>query len=190
MWIRAIRASDDPLIRGLGILVRPHPKNLKQWRGEAVAADVPVWPLHDSGFYGTSGENSLFDTLFHADVIVGLNTTAMIEAAILGKPVLTPQVLDQPQVRQGTHEMYHFRYISEETGGFVRIAGTLEEHLRQLKHALTQPEAYRKNADAFVDRFVRPCGHTMPATLVLANTLELLASNRSPVAKAAVGPLS
>jgi hypothetical protein len=177
MWVRAIRASDDPLVNGLGILIRPHPKNRNQWEGKVIAADAPVWPLDDSGFYGVSGANSLFNTLFHADLIVGLNTTAMIEAAILNKPVLTPRIVDQPQVRQGTNEMYHFRYISSETGGFVRVAETMQEHLRQLKHALLHPEAYRKGAEDFVEHFVRPCGRTKPATLILADTLESLASS-------------
>ena len=32
-WIEALRASADPALRELGVLVRPHPERLKEWAG-------------------------------------------------------------------------------------------------------------------------------------------------------------
>ncbi|SME98761.1 hypothetical protein SAMN06265365_107202 [Tistlia consotensis] len=188
-WLAALRASERPLIAGAAVLVRPHPKNLKQWRegGMDLGAGAAVWPVGDEGFYGDSGRDSLFDTLYHADVLVGLNTTAMIEAAILEKPVLTPQLLEFAQVRQGTEEMYHFKYIRADNGGFVRIAGTMDEHLDQLDEALADPSRYRLGARAFVDRFVRPFGRDQRATDRLADVLEDLAGRAASEGRRAGG---
>ncbi len=45
-WIEALRASSDPAVRDLAVLVRPHPYNGSAWRPEMLAdlRDVVVWP--------------------------------------------------------------------------------------------------------------------------------------------------
>jgi hypothetical protein len=37
-WVKAIRASTDPRLRDLGILVRPHPGRMDEWTGHDVAS--------------------------------------------------------------------------------------------------------------------------------------------------------
>ena len=174
-WLDAVRSSADPELAGANVLIRPHPKNRKQWEGSESLGGAPVTPLDDGGFYGFSGQENLFDTLYHADALVGLNTTAMIEAAILRKPVLTPQLSHMPEVRRATEEMYHFRYLSGETGGFVRIAHSMDQHLEQLSGALADPGAYRESADRFVAHFIRPHGREVAGVQVMADAIDQVA---------------
>ena len=58
-----------------------------------------------------------FDSLAHSAAVVGINTTAMIEAAIVGKSVLT--VLAPEFAQEST---LHFHYLLEENGGFLHVA--------------------------------------------------------------------
>ncbi len=177
-WLAAVRSAKSGPVADAQVLIRPHPKNRGQWGGQDSFQGAPVWPLGDEGFYGRSGADCLFNTLWHADVHVGLNTTAMIEAAILNRPVLTPQLNEMPEVQRATEQMYHFRYISEETGGFVRISHTMERHLEQLAESLEHPERFEKDAKRFIARFVRPRGSDVPAVEVLAQELDAIAVRR------------
>src|SRR5712691_5794079 len=74
-----------------------------------------------------------YDSIFHSAAVVGINTSAMIEAAIVGRSVLTILDPEYERVQRGT---LHFRYLLEVGGGFVSVAESLGEHVAQLEHAL------------------------------------------------------
>ncbi len=102
-----------------------------------------------------------------ADAVVGLNTSAEIEAGILGKPVYT---IRAPDVAPGQTGSTHFQYLLESQGGFVHDAATLEQHVEQLGEGL----AGRFSAErlqTFVHGFVRPRGLEVPASRVLAEEI-------------------
>jgi hypothetical protein len=101
---------------------------------------------------------------------VGINTTAMIEAAIVGRSVLT--VLAPEFAQEST---LHFHYLLEENGGFLHVASSLEEHARQLAGVLDEEAADAERRRRFVESFVRPHGLDRPATPILADAVEQLA---------------
>jgi hypothetical protein len=84
-WIAAIRNTDDPVVRDCGILVRPHPAHERQWRDADVSsfANTALWRAPET----MNADQGLYDSLHHAGAVAGLNTSAMIEAAIVGTPV-------------------------------------------------------------------------------------------------------
>ena len=49
-------------------------------------ANVAVW---GSSPVDAAGRDDYFDSLWHSTAVVGLNTSAFIEAGIVGRPVLT-----------------------------------------------------------------------------------------------------
>ncbi|HSS74915.1 MAG TPA: hypothetical protein VLK53_15250 [Gaiellaceae bacterium] len=100
-----------------------------------------------------------------------MNTTAMIEAAILGKSVLTVLV---PEFAQET--TLHFHYLLSENGGFLHVASDLDEHVRQLASVLDEDEEGAARRGAFVESFVRPRGLDRPAAPIGAEAIEELAS--------------
>ena len=72
----------------VGILVRPHPFNSTHWR-DADFGDLPnvaIYP-HWANPVNESDRQDYFDSLYHSEAVVGVNTTAMIEAAIVGRTV-------------------------------------------------------------------------------------------------------
>ncbi len=176
-WLEAVRAADDPAVRDASVRVRPHPGS-GPWRAWAPPDDPLVtleqWPRHD--------RHRLAPVLAAADAVVALNTSAELEAAIVGRPVLTFRAgADAP----GQEGSLHFRYLLEEHGGFVIDARDLSEHVRTLSRVL----AGGFDADrlrAFVERFLRPAGLDRPVSpLVAAAILEHAAQATTVAAESA-----
>ena len=170
-WVEAIRASGDERLRRIGIIVRPHPNADVQWQGvQLPGPNVVIWPRTGAHPVAEQARADFFDTLAHSAAVVGINTTAMIEAAILGKTVLTVLV---PEFAQET--TLHFHNLKVENGGFLHVAADLHEHVGQLGSMLVEDDAGAERRRAFVQSFVRPAGVDRPAAPVGAAAIEELA---------------
>jgi len=181
-WMATLRSSEHPLLRDAAILVRPHPFNCDSWEHADFSefGPVAVWPRQRYTPAAEESRNSFFDSLYYSAAVVGINTSAMIEAAILGKPVLSLMTGDFAGTQEGT---LHFRYLLPENGGFLRVASTLEDHAGQLAEVLRDPEVTRAQTLRFVEHFLRPQGMEKPCTPILVAALERAAAEgpRVPV---------
>lgn len=176
-WIEAIRSSDDSEVASLGVMIRPHPGRPGAWEAldlTGLGAAV-VWPP-PSRPVSSDARDEFFDSMFHAAVVVGINTSAMVEAAILGRPVLTVQSRQFAQAQEGT---LHFRHLMPEGGGFVRSTRSLHEHVGQLGEAVRSPEKARTEAERFVGNFIRPLGRERSSSTVFLEVVERLAASRA-----------
>jgi hypothetical protein len=175
-WVAALRRTPDALVRDLGALVRPHPQNAAQWVDADLGSrdGVVVWPR--AGAQPDAGEAraDFFDSMAHSAAVVGVNTSALIESAILGKGVFT--ILD-PRFAETQGGTLHFEYLRRERRGFLREARTLAEHVAQLAEALAGP-AEDEQTRRFVEAFVRPHGLRRAAAPILADAIEELARGR------------
>jgi hypothetical protein len=122
---------------------------------------------------GEQARTDFFDSLALSAAVVGINTTSMVEAAILGKNVLTVIV---PEFAQLT--TLHFQYLLAENGGFLHVAESLDEHVRQLAHALETDELGAEQRRAFIESFVRPAGLDRPAAPISVDAIEELSRVR------------
>jgi hypothetical protein len=174
-WIEALRTSEDERLHRLGVAIRPHPVG-KGWRDVDLGrfVNVAVWPRHSRRPVAAEDQATFFDSLAHSAAVVGINTTAMIEAAIVGKSVLT--VLAPEFAQENT---LHFHHLLEQNGGFLHVASSLEEHAEQLVRVLSEDAAGEERRRRFVQSFVRPHGLQRPATPIFADAVEELA--RVPV---------
>lgn len=152
-WIDEIRKSSDPLVASAGILIRPHPAHEDQWKDAAFGdvANVAIWRLPST----MNADQGLYDSLYHASALVGLNTSAMLEASIVGRPVLT---LMAPEFTGGQAQTLHFQYLRRENGGAVVVAADFDEHRKHLAYAVNFPEKLGKRSAKFATRFLRPHG--------------------------------
>src|SRR6185436_9077799 len=175
-WVAALRAH--PPLSAVSILIRPHPFNSGHWSEEDVAdlPNVAVYP-HWANPVNEADRQDYFDSLYHSEAVVGVNTTAMIEAAIVGRTVHSVLAPEFQDTQGGT---LHFRYLLAENGGFLRVAGSLPEHAQQVAETVRSPEIGRAACARFVERFVRPHGKDVAATPLLVEALEMLASSRRP----------
>jgi hypothetical protein len=105
-------------------------------------------------------------------VVVGINTTAMIEAAILARPVLT---IRDPDFTHSQEQTLHFGYLSDASSGCAVTAASLEEHVAQLSDVFRDSDRFVDFARRFAREFVRPRGIDVPATTWLCDTVEAFA---------------
>lgn len=170
-WIAALRSSDDPLVAAAPVLVRPHPYNPGTWPRTDLSdlGDVAVWPRNGANIVDPDNRDDYFDSLSYASAVVGINTSAFIEASIVGRPTLTIRAPEFQSSQAGT---LHFHYLRPENGGPVATAASMDEHLRQLSQLLADPEAARERMESFVATFVRPRGIDVPAAPIVIDAIE------------------
>jgi hypothetical protein len=173
-WIDALRQR--PELHDVGILIRPHPYNVGHWRTVSFddQPDVAIYP-RGSNPVNESDRQDYFDSLFHCEAVVGINTTAMIEAAIVGRTVHSVLADEFKDTQGGT---LHFRYLLAENGGFLRIAHSMADHAQQVIDTLRTPDVGHAACARFVARFIRPQGIDAASTPLLTAALERLGSAR------------
>jgi hypothetical protein len=165
-WIRRLRASTEPALRDVGVLVRPHPSRMAEWESIDIRSlGAVVW---GSNPVDEAARADYFDSIFHSAAVVGLNTSAFIEAGIVGRPVLTIIVPDFEENQYGT---VHFDYLVTAGGGLVTVGNGFDEHLAQLARSIAAPLNERK---PFVRDFVRPLGLDHAATPVFVHVVEAM----------------
>lgn len=172
-WAQAVRGAQDAALSGCGILVRPHPANSEQWEQAGLdgITNAGVWSEPPK----VQADPALYDSLYHAGAVVGLNTSAMIEAGILGKGVYT---IRTEEFAGGQEQTLHFHYLLAQNGGLVEVATDLPQHLGQLAEGMRNPEAGRARSRGFIESFVRPRGIDRPVAPIIAEEIERVAAMR------------
>ena len=178
-WVRHLRASPNPVLRECNILIRPHFKRGAEWKGVTVTSldGVVCWPPLGAVPVDRTSKTDYFDSMYHADAVVGLNTSAMIEAAIVGRPVYTVLL---PEFRDSQEGTVHFHYLLDGPDALLHAARTLEHHAQELAAQLEHRDADPQRSARFVRMFVRPDPIDTPATVRFADALEQLASRPAP----------
>lgn len=168
---RALDDSADDTLKHAQIIVRPHPGNSKIFKNIS-RQNIIVLPQ-----FGVlpSSEDSLqlfYDTVYHsACAVVGVITSAIIDAMIVGKPgaaILT----DEYRVNQA--EVKHFQHLVEADA--VEWARGPEDFPRVLRKILDGNDDHREKREAFVKRFIRPLGLEKSAGMAAAEEIEKLGS--------------
>jgi hypothetical protein len=176
-WLAALRGSRSEVLRGLKVVVRPHPTNTAAWRDVSLEdANAVVDPVAFSGIPLTAHEIDTFRRqVLGSAAVVGVNTTAMIEAAIAERPVLA---VEDAEFTHSQAQTLHFTHLRAPAGGCAIVAPSVEAHLVQLEAVLRDPVAAVAAARAFVAAFVRPHGLARSGTDLLCDAIERQAAHR------------
>jgi len=167
-WVEAVRRGPGSLGQ-VGILIRPHPYNAAHWRNVDLTGYTNVVVFPEQGANPVDGDNraDYYDTLHHSAAVVGINTSAMIEAAIQDRPVFTVVDSSFADTQTGT---LHFQYLLPENGGHLQRAADLDEHTHQLAATINASEP--PSSRGFIEAFVRPHGLDVAATPRFVTALE------------------
>jgi hypothetical protein len=188
-WLEAMRS--DPELADVGVLIRPHPTNGATWAEHPFGEleNVSVWPPVGADPTDDERRAAFFDSMHHAACVVGANTTALIDAAIVGRRTFSVLL---PELRGAQEETLHFHYLLPENGGALVVAGSLEEHVRQLRESVAGGPSDDGWRTEFLTGFVRPHGLAEAAAPGLVDDLERLVARRSAASEpgrlAAAGP--
>ena len=182
-WIGEVRSFASEPLRSANIIVRPHPdigllpgceptENRKIGHLDALRVRT-ARPFGDPAAIvlrtSLATPHGLFESIFHSAAVVGLNTTAELEAGIIGRPVFT--ILAEEKGVDGQQTTLHFHYLLKGRGGFVSVARTFAEHLAQLDAALSRP-VDPGPIRAFIQEFLRPHGLDRPVGPLYAEAIE------------------
>jgi len=170
-WVEKIKNTEE--LKDTGIMIRPHPANIQQWENVEFpnSQNVIVYPRW-KGFaypFSENDKNDYFDTLHYCSAVVGINTSAMIEAGIQTKPVFTVLSDYFKETQDGT---LHFHYIK--TGGLLYIGNNLDEHADQIVNTLFKDTSYKERIPKFIKDFLRPYGLNKPSTPFFVEAIENL----------------
>jgi hypothetical protein len=176
-WLASIRASQTSEVRNAFVIVRPHPGNVEPWQQVDLADDHAV--VHPTAYpsgvlFSTPEVDTFRYSLLASSAVVGINTTAMIEAAIVRRPVFS---IRDSAFTHSQDQTLHFGYLSATQGGCVSVSESVSDHVVQLERAITAG-ADMTASDRFVSRFVRPRGMATSATIQLCDALERVAAPR------------
>jgi hypothetical protein len=166
-WVDEVRRA--PSLRSCNILIRPHPRQQKPWK----AFEPPDARVAVALPRAMNADPTLLDTVHHSAAVVGLNTSAQLEAGILGRPVLT---ILAPEFEEGQQGTLHFSYLLKEHGGFVDVAPDFDVHRRQLASAVAG-DYDRQAIRSFIEQFIRPNGIDRPATPFMVRAIEEFAQS-------------
>ena len=172
-WVLALRASADPAVAQLGALIRPHPANSRQWRAFDAAGlgNVALFPPIGTDPTSPDFRRDYFDSLYYSAAVVGINTSAQLEAGILDRPVFTIRAPEFAHAQAGT---LHFQHLVHSHGGLVQAADGLHEHVRQLAAAVGGRSSAGAAHRDFVRWFIRPHGLDVPVSPLFARAIDEL----------------
>ncbi len=82
--VRVLRSHHDEAMRGMRVVVRPHPANARNYAGVG-GEGVRVWPANGALPRSAGSIAEFSDTLRLSVAAIGVNTTAMIDAVVVDK---------------------------------------------------------------------------------------------------------
>ncbi|MGH7554028.1 MAG: hypothetical protein ACREMQ_13480 [Longimicrobiales bacterium] len=178
-WVRHLRQSGHSILRDCGIVIRRHPERDEGWDHVDVAGldNVVCWPPLGDAPVDERSKTDYFDSMYHAAAVIGLNTSAMIEAAIVGRPVHTVLLPEFWDNQEGT---LHFHYLLEGEHALLRATRSLDDHARDLAGVLEGRDRDPGRSARFVRAFVRPCGIDIRSATCVIEALEAVGSQPAP----------
>jgi hypothetical protein len=165
--------EEDPRTAPLQVLVRPHPLNGQVWEtfeDERIA----VYPRGGQRPDIPGARDEYFHTLQYAAAVVGVNTSAFLEAAITDRPCLS---IVSERHRAGQVDRGHFQHLLK--GRFIETVPDFEGAVAALGTLLEGRDPRHGLRRRFVERFVRPGGIDRRAGEVAAEAI-LEVARRGP----------
>ena len=178
-WLAAIRESGISELEKVGVLIRPHPQNADSWAAHDISAygNTTIYPRGGSNPVNSQAKSDYYDSLYHCRLVVGVNTSGMIEAGILGKAVHTVLFEETAETQEGT---LHFQHLAAVDNGLLFISPDLPHHIQELAKVLsTEPNAEDRSKH-FVERFIRPAYLDKLPTETFVDVVEDLGRQPSP----------
>jgi len=170
-WLARLRADADPLLCEANVLVRPHPQHAAQWADFAIpsaeSGRLAIFPKSGEMPVAEEQKQLYFNTLWHADALVGINTSAFLEAGILGRRTFTFRNTYFQETQEGT---LHFAYVAE--SGLLQIAADIDGHMRDLAFEVAGRGEAGRTRFPFIGEFLRPNGLDRPVAPDVAAAIE------------------
>jgi hypothetical protein len=155
----------DPRTASVQVVVRPHPLNGEVWR-EYEHPGVVVFPRTGQRPDIAGPRDEYFNTLTYAAAVLGVNTSAFLEAAIADRPCMS---IVSDRHREGQVERGHFQHLLK--GEFIETVPDYQTTVVKLGDILAGDDPRAGLRKRFVESFVRPHGIDRPAGGAVAQAI-------------------
>ncbi len=163
-FAKGLRSNRDT--QNIKVLVRPHPLNSEIW-DDVEDESIAVWPRSAFWVDTPQAKQDYYHSIYHSRAVIGVNTSAIIEAAILDKPCVT--IVDEDyQFKQNGRG--HFGHLIK--ADFMEITHSFAESAAVIAAILDGNDSKQKQRKRFVADFIRPCGLEQPASEIIAGAIE------------------
>lgn len=160
-----LRRSDDSRLRGMSIVVRPHPANVEVFRRLRLDG-VVIWP-RDGALPQTADLHHEFRSMLaHATATIGINTTAMSDSLMADCPCLTPLLRDYDRTQRLAN---HFKVLTDRE--VMAVCEDWRAVERNLIDLLDGVDVTRHRRRGFKAWFARPRGIDRGAGDVMAERI-------------------
>lgn len=170
----ALRTHASPSVRDVQVLVRPHPAHAEIYaplEGEGIR----VFPRGGAKLAAPEFAADFHDSLLHAEMAIGINTSGMFNAVVLDKPCAT---VITPRYSETQEEAMHFQHLIE--AGVLDVTEGPGACAGAVGRILEGRDDKREQRRRFVEGWIRPRGVVRPAGQIVAFAVELLAKGLSP----------
>lgn len=166
--------AGNPQTRDVRVLVRPHPVNARIIPAlrDAVRPNVTVYPSPGELPDTEEKRRVFYNSIYHSVAVVGVNTTAFLEASALDRPCVTIISNEYGE----TQQLVHFHHLEE--GGFLEKAGHANDVARIVANVLAGMDALTSPRREFVRNFIEPLEPGRSAIEVYADLVEQFGSKR------------
>lgn len=166
--------QNNPDTQHVTVVIRPHPTNTQIWAGFS-AKNGRVWPIGTDSRDFPNSQQDYFNTLYHSAAVIGVNTSAFLEASIVDKPCVT--IMTEHYQHSQVEGFHHFRHLLN--GNFIEIANSFSESAEIIAKILASVDFGASNRLTFVKDFIRPKGYDEPASQILADLIESIGNDKS-----------
>jgi hypothetical protein len=163
----------DRQLASFELIVRPHPANPRM---VADLVGVPRIRVTSSVVpWSNVDQQQMLNLVHHSEAFIGVNTSAMLDAVIVGKPGLS---IVSDEYRETHEEAPHFRDMKE--ADVLYLESDCDRAVRRLAAVLAGDDPRAVNRERFVRNFIRPLGFERDAGIRQAEAILLLADGERP----------
>jgi hypothetical protein len=174
--------AKTPELCNLTLLVRPHPQNLAHWENyKSKHANVVVWSKDLNIMNPSMTIQDFYHSLLYSHCVLGINTSAFIEAAIVDKPCIAIAASQYEFTQMG---IPHFKHLLD--ADFLELPRGIDETAEVVLRIVKGEDSKKEKRREFVHNFVRPNGLDIPASRVIAKSIMNVASGKLPYDQAQI----
>jgi hypothetical protein len=163
----------DRRLASLELIVRAHPANPRMVADLLGAPGIRVTPSVLP--WSDIAQREMLDLVHHSEAFIGVNTSAMLDAVIVGKPGFS---IFSDEYRETHDDAPHFRDMKK--ANVLYLEADCDSAIRRIAAVLAGDDPRAVDRERFVQDFIRPRGFEQDAGAWQAEAILLLADGELP----------
>jgi hypothetical protein len=166
LLLEKLKERNSACISKIKILVRPHPANFDIYN-MIKSNDILVYPEKGSLPEFDDQESDIVNSMKHAELVVGLNTSAFIDSIIMDKPTFSIAIDEYIQTQSGAQ---HFQQLVNED--VIYLVSTFDGLIDGIERVMLGEDPKKSLRHDFVKTFIWP--NDTPASKYISSNIKVI----------------